>query len=56
MSPAAVPDKSEFPGTGEKGNGIPERLRHQAQWLDVIKTTGWELALALSEAKSKGSG
>ena len=35
-----IPDKSLFPGTGEKGNGIPERLRHQEQWLDVVKTNG----------------
>jgi hypothetical protein len=35
-----IPDKSEFPGTGEKGNGMPEKLRHQAQWLDVVKTNG----------------
>jgi hypothetical protein len=35
-----IPDKSEFPGTGEKGNGMPEKLRYQAQWLDVVKTNG----------------
>ena len=35
-----IPDKSEFPGTGEKGNGMPEKLKHQAQWLDVVKTNG----------------
>ena len=35
-----IPDKSEFPGTGEKGNGMPENLKHQAQWLDVVKTNG----------------
>ncbi|HEY7557645.1 MAG TPA: carboxypeptidase-like regulatory domain-containing protein, partial [Candidatus Binatia bacterium] len=33
-----IPDKTLFPGTGEKGNGMPERLRHQEQWLDVVKT------------------
>ena len=30
-----IPDKSEFPGTGEKGNGMAENLKHQEQWLDV---------------------
>jgi hypothetical protein len=35
-----IPDKTLFPGTGEKGNGLPERLRHQEQWLDVVKTNG----------------
>jgi hypothetical protein len=36
----SVPDKSEFPGTGPQGNGIPPALKSQAQWLDVVKTNG----------------
>ena len=35
-----IPDKNEFPGTGEKGNGMPESLKRQEQWLDVVKTNG----------------
>jgi len=35
-----VPDKGEFPGTGTKGNGMPETLKSQAQWLDIVKTNG----------------
>jgi hypothetical protein len=35
-----VPDKTQFPGTGPKGNGMPETLKSQAQWLDVVKTNG----------------
>ena len=35
-----IPDKSEFPGTGEKGNGMPEKLKSQGQWLAGIKTHG----------------
>jgi len=35
-----VPEKSEFPGTGPGGNGMPEKLKSQAQWLDVVKTNG----------------
>jgi hypothetical protein len=35
-----VPDKSAFPGTGPNGNGMPENLQSQAQWLDVVKTNG----------------
>ena len=35
-----VPDKSEFPGTGPQGNGMPTNIRSQAQWLDVVKTNG----------------
>src|SRR2546427_10206167 len=33
-----VPDKSEFPGTGHKGNGIPENMKSQGQWLHLLKT------------------
>src|SRR6266478_2410497 len=33
-----VPDKSEFPGTGPKGNGIPETMKSQGQWLHLLKT------------------
>ena len=43
-----IPDKSEFPGTGEKGNGMPERLktsgavagRRQDQRLQHLPSTG----------------
>src|SRR5215472_15081348 len=40
FSMLGIPDKSLFPGTGEKGNGIPENLKRQEQWLDVVKTNG----------------
>jgi hypothetical protein len=33
-----VPGKSEFPGTGPKGNGIPENVKSQGQWLHILKT------------------
>ncbi len=33
-----VPDKSEFPGTGPKGNGISPNMKSQAEWLELIKT------------------
>src|SRR5438105_182892 len=32
-----IPDKSEFPGTGDKGNGISENIKTQDQWIDTIK-------------------
>src|SRR5213083_2737948 len=35
-----VPEKSEFPGTGPQGNGVPVSIKSQAQWLDVVKTNG----------------
>jgi len=35
-----IPDKSRFPGTGDKGNGIPEMFKTQDQWLNTVKTNG----------------
>ena len=34
---AKVPDKSEFPGTGPKGNGISEEMKSQADWLNQMR-------------------
>jgi hypothetical protein len=34
---AKVPDKSEFPGTGANGNGISEKMRSQAEWLNQMR-------------------
>src|SRR5207302_9077597 len=33
-----IPDQSRFPGTGDKGNGIPENFKTPQQWLNFIKT------------------
>src|SRR6266498_4701913 len=35
-----IPDKSEFPETGENANGIHEGIKSQAEWLNVVKTNG----------------
>src|ERR1700693_467546 len=35
-----IPPKSDFPGTGESGNGISERIKSQAEWLAQVKTEG----------------
>src|SRR5258707_5203735 len=32
-----IPARSEFPGTGEKGNGISSNIKSQEQWVDTIK-------------------
>ena len=32
-----IPEKSEFPGTGEKGNGISANIKTQEQWVDTVK-------------------
>ena len=35
-----IPDKSQFPGTGPKGNGMATNVRSQAQWLAAMKNLG----------------
>ena len=30
-----VPDKSEFPGTGPRGNGISPNIKSQAEWIET---------------------
>jgi hypothetical protein len=35
-----IPDKSLFPGTGPKGNGMATNMRSQAMWLANIKSQG----------------
>jgi hypothetical protein len=35
-----IPAKSEFPGTGAKGNGIATGMRTQSEWLNSVKTNG----------------
>jgi hypothetical protein len=32
-----IPAASEFPGTGDKGNGIPEVIKNQHYWIDTVK-------------------
>jgi hypothetical protein len=34
-----IPPVSDFPGTGVKGNGIPEVMKTQAYWIDTIKNS-----------------
>src|SRR5262249_16879290 len=42
-----IPDKSRFPGTGEKGNGVPDSFHTQGEWLNVVKTNGCNSCHAL---------
>ena len=35
-----IPDKSQFPGTGPKGNGISPTMKTQGEYLEMIKTDG----------------
>jgi hypothetical protein len=39
LSLLEIPDKRQFPGSGEKGNGIPEAMKTQHYWIDTIKNS-----------------
>jgi hypothetical protein len=47
LSLMKVPDKSEFPGTGEAGNGIATGMQSQAQWRRSISSGGCTACHAL---------
>mgnify|MGYP003694364373 CR=1 FL=1 len=32
-----IPAKDQFPGTGDKGNGISSNIKSQEQWVDTVK-------------------
>src|ERR1700730_18023659 len=34
-----IPDKSDFPGTGPKGNGIAPVMKTQHYWIDTVKNS-----------------
>jgi hypothetical protein len=34
-----IPDQSEFPGTGDRGNGIGPLMKSQHAWIDTIKNS-----------------
>ncbi len=48
-----VPDKSEFPGTGPKGNGISPNIKVQGQWLHLVKTDSCESCHQLGNAYTR---
>jgi hypothetical protein len=47
LSLMKIPDKSEFPGTGEEGNGIATTMRSQAQWRRQLSSGGCTACHAL---------
>src|SRR5690606_35749862 len=47
-----IPEKSKFPGTGAEGNGIPEGIKTQAQFLRIVKSGA---CLACHQLGSKGT-
>ena len=34
-----IPDKSQFPGTGQNGNGISPLMKTQQDWIDTVKNS-----------------
>jgi hypothetical protein len=49
----AVPPAGDFPGTGTKGNGMPETLKNQGDWLDIVKTDGCFTCHALGDEATR---
>jgi hypothetical protein len=49
----AVPPASDFPGTGAQGNGMPENLKSQGHWLDIVKTDGCFTCHQLGDAATR---
>ena len=48
-----IPPKSDFPGTGENGNGISERIKSQAEWVEHVKTDGCEACHQLGDKATR---
>ncbi len=48
-----IPPKSDFPGTGDKGNGISERIKDQGAWIENVKTDGCEACHQLGDKATR---
>jgi hypothetical protein len=48
-----IPPKSDFPGTGEKGNGISDRIKDQGNWVENVKTDGCESCHQLGDKSTR---
>jgi len=48
-----IPAKSDFPGTGEKGNGISDRIKDQGNWVENVKTDGCESCHQLGDKATR---
>jgi len=48
-----IPPKSDFPGTGDSGNGISTRMKSQAMWIDRVKTDGCESCHQLGDKATR---
>ena len=48
-----IPPKSEFPGTGQTGNGISDGIKEQGQWVEMVKTDGCESCHQLGDKATR---
>ena len=48
-----IPPKSDFPGTGHKGNGISQRIKDQGEWIENMKTDGCEACHQLGDKATR---
>jgi hypothetical protein len=48
-----IPPKSDFPGTGETGNGISPSIKSQDEWIKYMKTDGCEFCHQLGDKATR---
>jgi hypothetical protein len=48
-----IPPKSDFPGTGDNGNGISDRIKDQANWVELVKTDGCQSCHQLGDKATR---
>ncbi len=48
-----IPPKSDFPGTGDSGNGIATRIKSQEEWVERVKTDGCESCHQLGDKATR---
>jgi len=48
-----IPPKSDFPGTGDTGNGIATRITSQEMWIERVKTDGCESCHQLGDKATR---
>jgi hypothetical protein len=48
-----LPAKSDFPGTGSKGNGISENMKSQGEWIELVKTDSCESCHQLGDKATR---
>ena len=48
-----IPPTTDFPGTGANGNGIPENIKTQEQWVDMVKVNNCESCHQLGDKATR---